>query len=135
MYFCYPKQLNQTIARIIAMLACRQLFPLTARQLSHVLHVIADDKHQRRLANSGCIRPGSTVELINLDTNQRGWLQLVKPGQASYADSRISVLSPLGSALLGATVETDIQLTLLCHCLRFRVLTVLNTKHNTIRSL
>lgn len=135
MYFCYPKQSNKAVGRIIAMLVCRQLFPLTALQLSRVLHVIADDKSQSRLASSGLIRQHSTVELKNLDTNQRGWLQLVAPEQASYADSRISLLSPLGSALLGGTVETDIQLTLLCHCLRFRVLTVLNTKHHNIRSL
>jgi hypothetical protein len=138
MYFCYPKQSNKTVARTIAMLACRQWFPLTALQLSQMLHVIAEDKNQSRLSSSGCIRPGSTVELQNIDTGERGWLQLVSPAQADYRKSRISLLSPLGSALPGKTADTEFSLQLLGCRLRFRVLTVLNvthsTKHGEIRS-
>ena len=129
MYFCYPKQSNKAVGLIIAMLACRQLFPLTALQLSRVLHVIADDNSQNRLSNSCGIRPGSTVELQNIDTGQCGWLQLVIPAQADYHQGRISLLSPLGCILPGKTADTEFSLQLLGCRLRFRVLTVLNVKH------
>ncbi|MDP2713783.1 GreA/GreB family elongation factor [Rheinheimera sp.] len=135
MYFCYPKQSNKTVAGIIAMLACRQLFPLTALQLSHMLHVVADDKSQSRLSNSGCIRPGSTVELQNIDTGECGWLQLVNPAHADYHKGRISLLSPLGCALPGKTADNEFSLQLLGCRLRFRVLTVLNVKHSITHSI
>ncbi len=136
MYFCYPKQSNKAVARIVAALACRQLLPLTALQLSRIVHFMADDKHQSRPDHhSNGIRPGSTVELQNMATGERGWLQLVNPAQASYRHGRISLLSPLGSTLLGKTAETDITVQLLCHCLRLRVLTVLHVNHGKIRSL
>ena len=129
MYFCYPKQSNKIVACTIAQLACRQLFPLTALQLSHMLHAIADTKNQSRLSCNGCIRPGSTVELQNLDTGERGWLQLVNPAQADFHKGRISLLSPLGCTLPGKTADTVISLQLLGCTLRFRILTVLYVKH------
>ncbi|MBZ9611865.1 GreA/GreB family elongation factor [Rheinheimera maricola] len=130
MYFCYPKQSNKIVACTIAQLACRQFFPLTALQLNHMLHAIADSKNQSRLRSNGGIRPGSTVELQNIDTGEQGWLQLVNPAQANYHQGRISLLSPLGCALPGKTVDMVISLQLLGYTLRLRILSVLYVKHN-----
>lgn len=135
MYFCYPKASHKTIASVVAALACRQFLPFTALQLNHIVHSLADNRRQCKLNyDSSAIRLGSSVELKNLDTHERGWLQLVTPSQASYRRNRISILSPLGADLLGKTTDHDIQLTLLRHQLNLRVLTVMSITPNKIRS-
>ncbi|HEX5792465.1 MAG TPA: GreA/GreB family elongation factor [Rheinheimera sp.] len=135
MYFCYPKASHKTIAGIVAALACQQFLPFTAWQLNHIVHSLADSHRQSKLSyDSSAIRLGSSVELKNLDTNERGWLQLVAPPQASYRRNRISILSPLGADLLGKTTDHDVQLTLLRHQLNLRVLTVMSITPNKIRS-
>ncbi|GAB58074.1 GreA/GreB family elongation factor [Rheinheimera nanhaiensis] len=134
MYFCYPKVSNSPLASIIAALACQPFLPVAPLALNRVVQFIADDNGQSRLNNdSSCVRIGSSVELKNLDTNEQGWLQLVYPLQASYQQGRISVLSPLGRALLGQTTEADIQLTVLRHRLRLRVLSVINVQQRMKR--
>ena len=68
------------VDRAITALACQQVLPLRALQLANIVHFIADDTARHRLStNASCIRPGSSVELHNTDTDERGWLQLVYP--------------------------------------------------------
>lgn len=135
MYFCYPKASYNTIASVVAALACQQFLPFTALQLNHIVHSLADNRRQSKFnCDSSAIRLGSSVELKNLDTNERGWLQLVTPSQASYRRNRISILSPLGADLLGKTIDHDVQLRLLRHQLNLRVLTVMSITPNKIRS-
>lgn len=134
MFFCYPKRPSGAVGHVIAALACQQLLPLSALQLASVVHLIADDNDKKRLnTNVSCIRPGSSVELHNTDTDERGWLQLVYPSQSCYRKSCISIVSPLGAALMGKAPDATIQLTVLRQHLRFRVLTVLNVTHRQTR--
>ncbi|MGX9181168.1 nucleoside diphosphate kinase regulator [Mesorhizobium sp. BHbdii] len=50
---------------------------------------------------AGVVRMGSTVTILSNDgSSQR--ITLVYPGEADIAESRISVLTPLGTALIGA---------------------------------
>nr|WP_145550397.1 GreA/GreB family elongation factor [Variovorax boronicumulans] len=66
------------------------------------------------LADAEVIRPqaapadlvtmGSRVELVDLRTRQRQMLTLCYPGEAAPAEGCISVLSPVGSSLLGLRV-------------------------------
>ena len=46
----------------------------------------------------------STVRVTNIDTNETSDVTLVFPWDADYASGRISVLAPLGTALLGYAV-------------------------------
>jgi hypothetical protein len=134
MFFCYPKLSNKPLASLIAALACRSFLPLAPLALNRVVHFIADDIGQSRLnSDSSCVRIGSSVELRNSDTNEQGWLQLVYPQQACYRGGHLSVLSPLGRALLGQTTEAEIQLTVLGYQLRLRVLSVINVKQRMKR--
>ncbi len=134
MFFCYPKLSNTPLASVIATFACQPFLPVAPVALSRVVQLIADDSGQNRLSSdSSCVRMGSSVELKNLDSNQQGWLQLVYPPQACYRQGRVSVLSPLGLALLGQTTESDIQLKVLGHRLRLRVLSVINVKQRLKR--
>ena len=46
----------------------------------------------------------STVTLVDIESGQREVFQLVVPSQADISQGRISVLAPLGTALLGYRV-------------------------------
>lgn len=134
MFFCYPKRPGGAVGRAITALACQQVLPLRALQLANIVHCIADDSATHRLnTGASCIRPGSSVELHNTDTDERGWLQLVYPPQASLRQNCISIVSPLGAALMGKAPGASIQLTVLRQRLRFNVLTVLNVTHRQTR--
>lgn len=49
----------------------------------------------------GTVCINSTVSFVDNDTNEEVQVQLVMPPNASVKDSKISVLSPIGSALIG----------------------------------
>jgi len=44
------------------------------------------------------------AHLRDLDTNEEETIALVYPGEANFAENRISVLAPVGTAILGARV-------------------------------
>lgn len=54
----------------------------------------------------------SEVETVSLDTGETRHLTIVFPAQASPRDGRISVLAPLGLAMLGARVGDEITWTM-----------------------
>ncbi len=51
----------------------------------------------------------SSVVLLDLDTGGERLCTLVYPGYFSDAPDRVTVLSPLGTALLGARIGTEIE--------------------------
>jgi regulator of nucleoside diphosphate kinase len=50
----------------------------------------------------------STVEILDLDSKERRSITLVFPGTASVGVGRVSVLAPIGAALLGAHVGEEV---------------------------
>ncbi|WP_323815591.1 nucleoside diphosphate kinase regulator [Cellvibrio sp. NN19] len=52
---------------------------------------------------------GSTVTFIDLDSNEENTVSLVYPEEANVAEMKISVLSPVGSALIGLRVGGEID--------------------------
>ncbi|WP_238383108.1 GreA/GreB family elongation factor [Rubripirellula obstinata] len=63
----------------------------------------------------------STIELIDLDRDESETLTLVYPDEASSAEGKLSILSPLGSELLGRRVGESVTLHLLQRETRKRV--------------
>jgi len=55
------------------------------------------------------ITMNSSVVLLDLDTGSERLCTLVYPGYFSDAPDRVTVLSPLGTALLGARIGTEIE--------------------------
>ena len=53
---------------------------------------------------------GATVVLENIDTGEEVEYQLVGPEESSINEGRISVSSPLGSAILGKTLGDEIAI-------------------------
>jgi regulator of nucleoside diphosphate kinase len=51
----------------------------------------------------------TVVEVLDCDTNKTMELRLVYPKEANFKFGKISVLSPLGSALLGYRVHSEIS--------------------------
>jgi regulator of nucleoside diphosphate kinase len=52
---------------------------------------------------------GSMVRVVDLDSGKRSVLTLVLPHEADVAERRISVLAPLGTALLGFRAGDDVE--------------------------
>lgn len=50
----------------------------------------------------------SRVRIVDLRTGEQRIFQLVYPHEANYAENRISVLAPIGVALLGYAAGTEI---------------------------
>jgi regulator of nucleoside diphosphate kinase len=67
---------------------------------------------ERELAQAVTVRPedvpatvvtmNSEVEVVDLDTEERRCLTLVFPSMAGIEEGRVSVLAPLGTALIGS---------------------------------
>ena len=56
---------------------------------------------------SDVITMNSRAELLDLDTNERMEFTLVYPADAAVEDGKISVLAPLGTAMLGYRVGDE----------------------------
>ena len=52
---------------------------------------------------------GSTVTFIDLDSNEEKTIQLVYPNEADVTQMKISILSPVGSALIGLRIGGNID--------------------------
>ncbi len=57
--------------------------------------------------DSGCVKMGSFARLLDLGMNREFRYRLAFPGEADIDAGRISVLSPLGAALLGRTTGEE----------------------------
>ncbi|ARB46425.1 GreA/GreB family elongation factor [Alloalcanivorax xenomutans] len=65
---------------------------------------------------------GTIVRMEDLLSGEQGCFQLVWPDEAAPEQDRLSILSPLGAALLGARRGDEVMVTLFgCRC-DFRVL-------------
>ncbi|MFZ5430172.1 MAG: nucleoside diphosphate kinase regulator [Bacteroidota bacterium] len=51
----------------------------------------------------------SEIELMDMDTKRKMKFRLVYPQDADFRAGRLSVLSPLGSALIGYSVGTEVS--------------------------
>jgi len=58
---------------------------------------------------SDVITMNSRAELLDLDTNERMEFTLVFPAEANIDDGKISVLAPLGTAMLGYRVGDEFE--------------------------
>ena len=66
--------------------------------------IVASDK-----VPADVITMNSRAELLDLDTNERMEFTLVFPAEADVEEGRISVLAPLGTAMLGYRVGNEFE--------------------------
>lgn len=67
---------------------------------------------------------GTVVKVKNLDNNQKMVFQLLGPYDADLTDDSISIVSPVGEALVGLTVGEQVSVTVPRGELRFELLEI-----------
>ncbi|HYP75239.1 MAG TPA: nucleoside diphosphate kinase regulator [Polyangiaceae bacterium] len=90
----------------------RRLDALFERMRLHLKPPATLTKLERELERAAVVKPSevpgtivtmnSEVEVVDLDTGERRCLTLVFPSMAAIESGRVSVLAPLGTALLGS---------------------------------
>jgi regulator of nucleoside diphosphate kinase len=55
------------------------------------------------------VRLGSTVTYLNVDENKKMTITVVLPEDTNSQEGKISILAPLGSALIGLRVDQEIK--------------------------
>jgi regulator of nucleoside diphosphate kinase len=64
---------------------------------------------QNKDAPIDAVSMGSTVTFVDLDSNEEKTISLVYPHEADVAQMKISILSPVGSALIGLRIGGNID--------------------------
>lgn len=67
---------------------------------------------------------GAIATLKDLDTDEQLTYMLVSPEESSYEDNKISILSPIGKALLGHAPDEEIDIEVPAGVLRYKVLKI-----------
>jgi regulator of nucleoside diphosphate kinase len=78
------------------------------------LDALAEELDRAEVVGSGELPPdvvamNSRVTVTDLDTGHRHDYQIVFPGHADFSEGKISVLAPIGTALLGYSVGHEIE--------------------------
>ncbi len=63
-----------------------------------------------KIPNSGKVIFGSTVTLLNIDTDAEVTYQIVGDDEADIKQNRISVNSPIARGLIGKSVDSEIEI-------------------------
>lgn len=72
------------------------------------------------------IRINSKVSILDLDTQKVREFMLVMPQQADMRQNRVSILTPMGAALIGFRKNEEVQWKVPAGMKRFRILDVVN---------
>lgn len=72
----------------------------------------------------------SRVRIVDMRTGEQLVYQIVYPHEANYAEMRISVLAPIGMALLGYRVGTEIEWKVPSGSRRLRIEAVEQPRHS-----
>jgi transcription elongation GreA/GreB family factor len=106
--------------------AIRPLPPWQLQQVLQQLGSVANHK-PKPLSETG-MQPGCSVRLLDLSGQTESWITLVYPQQAQPEQGFISVLSPLGAALLGKHVGQVAEVQLFRRTLRFMLCDLMSVK-------
>lgn len=110
-------------------MASSAIRPLPPWQLQHVLQQLGSvaNHKPKPLSETGVV-PGCSVRLLDLSDQTESWITLVYPQQAKPEQGFISVLSPLGAALLGKNVGQVAEVQLFRRTLRFMLCDLMSVK-------
>lgn len=114
---------------IITDLDLQRLLPVVDQHDSATAESLESELHRAVIVLQRDVPPdvvtmNSEVVYEDLATGVRRTVRLVYPGEASAADGRISVLAPIGSALLGLRAGQEIDWRLPTGTRRLRVVEV-----------
>jgi regulator of nucleoside diphosphate kinase len=72
------------------------------------------------------VRLNSKISVLDLDTNKVMEITLVMPAHADMRQNKVSVLTPIGAALIGFRKAEEVQWKVPSGLKRFRILDVVN---------
>lgn len=94
-----PVVLTESDFHILKRLAGTQNNKKDHMSLAHEIHRAIIVKDSAFPQNT--IRLNTTVDILNLDTNEESTLSIVLPEHADIRQKKISILTPMGAALIG----------------------------------
>lgn len=74
------------------------------------------------------VRLNSLVEIENVENNRKTKCRIVMPSEADIAQKKISVLAPMGTALIGFRAGEEVEWAMPAGVKRFRIVNVVNEK-------
>ncbi len=120
---------GHTDVSALFLLASSAIQPLPPWQLQQLLlQLESAAKGKRKALSETGMMPGCSARLLDLSDQTEVWLTLVYPQQAKAEQGFISVLSPLGVALLGKNVGEVAEVRLLRRPLRFLLCDLMSVK-------
>ncbi len=120
---------GKTDVSALFLLASTATKPIAPWQLQLLLNQLESRTtlKRRTLSETGML-PGYSARLVDLSDQTEVWLTLVYPEQAKPEQGLVSVLSPLGCALLGKNVGQVVDLQLFRRSLRFLLCDLMSVK-------
>ncbi len=111
---------------LLASVAIQPLPPWQLQQM--LLQLESAVKGKRKALSETGMMPGCSARLLDLSDQTEVWLTLVYPQHAQPERGFISVLSPIGAALLGKNVGEVAEIRLLRRSLRFLLCDLMSVK-------
>lgn len=120
---------GKTDVSAVFFMASSAIQPLPPWQLQQLLLQLESAAKSKRkpLSETGML-PGCSARLLDLSDQTEVWLTLVYPQQEQPEQGFVSVLSPLGAALLGKNVGEVAEVTLFRRTLRFMLCDLMSVK-------
>lgn len=120
---------GKTDVSAVFFMASSAIQPLPPWQLQQLLlQLESAAKSKRKALSETGMLPGCSARLLDLSNQTEVWLTLVYPQQEQPERGFISVLSPLGAALLGKNVGEVAEVTLFRRTLRFMLCDLMSVK-------
>lgn len=120
---------GKTDVSAVFFMASSAIQPLPPWQLQQLLlQLESAAKSKRKALSETGMLPGCSARLLDLSDQTEVWLTLVYPQQEQPEQGFISVLSPLGAALLGKNVGEVAEVTLFRRTLRFMLCDLMSVK-------
>jgi transcription elongation GreA/GreB family factor len=120
---------GKTDVSAVFFMASSAIQPLPPWQLQQLLlQLESAAKSKRKALSETGMMPGCSARLLDLSNQTEVWLTLVYPQQEQPEQGFISVLSPLGAALLGKNVGEVAEVTLFRRTLRFMLCDLMSVK-------
>ncbi len=120
--------LNLLADRLTSFLLTSPMVPLKPALLRSMIHQLATQQDSCVLSRPLSVGLGSSVLITELPTEQKSWVKLVKPQDSAPEKGLVSVLSPLGMALLGKVAGEVAEVRILRRKIRFLLCDVLNVR-------
>lgn len=120
---------NAAMPTALRQLASHNLQPCAPWQLAQLMQQLEQQKKTNKLSQSG-VQPGCSVLLLELENQQSSWFKLASAEKPEHQEAGlISLLSPLGIALLGKQSGDLVMVRLFGRQLCFQVLDIIRVQH------